>query len=298
MRRQLRETLALPLLLSAILCLTAGCNNIFEWTVDDGSYPALMAEGRRAIQERNYDLAREKFAQAMELEPQSAEARYHFAKASVLAEDVDVFELVQTLTEDDGDGPGGATEIFESEIPTANAIYRVNAVVLDALEPIRHGQTFGDFADADVDLDLAIAYTLRGIFRLRDTNGDGVIDGDDLTTDDFGLGDDGDFSLDGIENLPPEDLNDMIDDVNDLLGEGGDLLGDVLDGTGIDVDELNDLIDSLGGDLSAFYVNTGLPGNPGIGDNDGDGRVDEECLNGIDDDLDGLTDEDSRLAGC
>ena len=72
------------------------------------------------------------------------------------------------------------------------------------------------------------------------------------------------------------------------------MLGD----SGIDVDDLNDLIDSLGGDLSAYYVNTGVPGNPGEGDNDGDGRVDEECLNDIDDDDDGWVDEDSRLAGC
>ena len=104
--------------------------------------------------------------------------------------------------------------------------------------------------------------------------------------------------LEGLDQLPPEDLNDLLDDLNDLLGDGGDVLADALGGSGIDVDELNDLIDSLGGDLSVFYVNTGVPGNPGEGDNDNDGTTDEECLNGLDDDGDSVVDEDARVAGC
>lgn len=280
--------------------LATGCN-IFEWTVDDSSFDALMADGREAIQAADYARAEEKFAAAMELRPQSAEARYHLAKAAVLNADVDVFSLVQTLTDDASGAPGaesGASGIFGFDIPVANSIYRVNALVVDALEPIRVGETEGPFSDANVDLDLALAYTLRGILRLRDTNGDGVIDASDVSLEDFGLDDEGDFSLDGLDNVPPEDLNDMIDDLNGLLDEGGDLLVDALGDSGVDVEELDDLIDSLGGDLSSYYVNTGLPGNPGIGDNDGDGVADEECLNQIDDDGDGFVDEDSRLAGC
>lgn len=284
----------------ACLFLVGGCNNIWEWAVDDESFDALMADGREAIQLADYARAEEKFAAAVEKRPSSADARYHLAKAAVLNAEVDVFSLVQTLTDGAtaGGADAGASGVFGLDVPVANSIYRVNAVVLDALEPIRVGETEGPFSDAKVDLDLAVAYTLRAILRLRDTNGDGVIDAADVSLDDFGLDDQGDFSLDGVDNIPPEDLNDMIGDLNGLLDSGGDLLVDALGDSGIDVDELNDLVDSLGGDLSAFYVNTGLPGNPGIGDNDGDGRVDEECLNRIDDDGDGLVDEDSRIAGC
>jgi hypothetical protein len=284
----------------ACLALIGGCN-IYEWAVDGESFDALMADGREAIQAADYARAQEKFAAAMEKRPTSADARYHLAKAAVLNTDVDVFALVQTLTNntarDDGTD-AGASGIFGLDLPVANAIYRVNAVVLDALQPIRTGATEGPFSDANVDLDLAVAYTLRGILRLRDTNGDNVIDASDLSVDDFGLDDQGDFTLDGVQNVPPEDLNGMIDDLNGLLDDGGDVLVDALDGSGIDVNDLSDLVDSLGGDLSAFYVNTGVPGNPGIGDNDHDGRVDEECLNGIDDDGDGLVDEDARAFGC
>ncbi|GJM43922.1 MAG: hypothetical protein DHS20C21_07640 [Gemmatimonadota bacterium] len=284
------------------LSLLTGCNNILEWGVNEESFDVLMARGRAAIQEAEYAVAEEKFTQAVELRPNSADARYHFAKATVLNAEVDVFSLVQTLTADRPEGSSsagsGASGIFNHEASVANSIYRVNRQVLDALEPIRHRETEGPFSDANVDLDLAVAYTLRGILRLRDTNGDGVIDASDLSPNDFQLGDEGDFSLDGIDNLPPEDLNNMIGDLNLLLDEGGDLLIDALDDSGLDVDELGDLIESLGGDLSAFYVNTGIPGNPGEGDNDGDGLTDEECMNGIDDDGDGTVDEDSRLSGC
>ena len=65
-----------------------------------------------------------------------------------------------------------------------------------------------------------------------------------------------------------------------------------------DVDALNNLYATLQNDVAAYYLNNGIPGNPGEGDNDGDGVADEECFNGVDDDGDGRTDEDARVAGC
>jgi len=285
--------------LLAGLPLVAGCN-ILEWASSDDSFEALMADGREAIQAADYARAETSFGAAMERRPNSADARYHFAKAAVLNADVDVFSIVQTLTDTSPDAGAdtGASAVFGLELSRANAVYRVNAIVLDALEPIRVGRTEGPFSDANVDLDLAVAYTLRGILRLRDTNGDGVIDAADASLDDYGLDDAGGFALDGLETIPAEALNDMITELNALLRSSRDLLLGVLGDSGVDVDALSALIDSLGGDLSAFYVNTGTPGNPGTGDNDHDGITDEECRNGIDDDGDGLIDEDSRVAGC
>jgi hypothetical protein len=287
------------LLTAPVLALLAaiGCNNALEWTADDGSFDALMAAGHQAIRSSDYEAARQSFEAAVEQRPQNSEARFYLAKAAVLAADMDVFDLVQTLTDETGDG---ATEIFETETTLANGLYRTNATVLTSLRAIRSGEAYeGSFAEADVDLDLGVAYTLRGILRLRDTNGDGFIDALDLG-DGFGLvtDDDGEYGLEGLDQVPPDDLNSMIDDMSGLLDEGGDVLNDALGDSGVDVDELNSLVDALGGDLSQFYVNTGLPGNPGEGDNDGDGLVDEECLNQQDDDGDGLVDEDARVAGC
>jgi hypothetical protein len=293
-----RSTRVAAIAVLGALLVGTGCNNIWDWTVDDGSFDALMADGREAIREKEYDRAERKFEQAVDLRPANAEARYYLAKAAVLNGEVDVFSLVRTLTDDD---EGGAGAIFSFDVPEANSVYRVNRVVLDNLEPIRHGEAIeGTFATTNVDLDLAVAYTLRGILRLRDTNGDGVIDALDVSLDDLGFGEDenGDWSLEGVDDVPPDDLNDMIDDLNELLDEGGDVLGDVGDDSGFDLEDLEDLLEDVGADVSAFYVNTGVPGNPGEGDNDGDGLVDEECLNGEDDDADGLVDEDSRVAGC
>jgi hypothetical protein len=282
--------------LAAAALLLPGCN-LWEWTTDSGSYEALVADGRQALRDGDYDLAVTRLSEAVELEPARGEGRYYLAKAAVLQADIDVIELVDTVTADPAEG-GGAEAIFHFETSLADRVYRVNRTVADALAPIHDGTADrSGLASADVDLDLAVAYTLRAILRLRDTNGDGRIDGNDVAVGLFDVNLDGDYSLTGVANLPPEDLNAMLNDLNGLLASGGDLLlGDL--GGGIDTDELGDIIDQLGGDLSAYYVNTGVPGNEGEGDNDGDGAADEECLNDLDDDGDGLVDEDARVLGC
>ena len=283
------------LLLGASVCF-AGCENLWNWTVDDGSYDAALAEGRAAMRASEYARAETAFGRAVDLEPRSGEARYYLAKSAVLASGIDVVGVVRTMTDE---GRAGAVTVFAYPTADADAVYRVNATVLGALEPIRANEAVeGRFDASDVDLDLALAYTLRGILRLRDTNNDGRIDGDDASVEDFALLSDGDFSLAGLENIPPGDLNDMLGDLGDLVDNGGDALVDALADSGVDVQDLQDILDSLGGDISMYYVNTFEPGNPGIGDNDGDGTADEECLNGIDDDGDGRTDEDARVFGC
>jgi hypothetical protein len=154
--------------LLVLVGLVSACNNIWEWTIDSESFDALMSDGREAIRAADYARAEEKFAAAVELRPGHSEARYYFAKAAVLNGGVDVFGLVQTLT--DGTSNDGARTIFGFPVGTANSIYRVNFVVLESLQPIHDGvATEGDFANTDVSLDLAVAYTLRGILRLRDT---------------------------------------------------------------------------------------------------------------------------------
>jgi hypothetical protein len=281
---------------AAAALLLPGCN-LWEWTADSDGYEGLVADGRQALRDGDYDVAVDRLARAVDLDPARGEARYYLAKAAVLQADIDVIELVDTVTADPADG-GGAEAIFHFETTLADRIYRVNRTVADALAPIHDGAADrSGLASADVDLDLAVAYTLRAILRLRDTNGDGRIDGNDVAVGLFDVDLDGDYSLEGVANLPPDDLNAMLNDLNDLLDSGGDLLtGDL--GGGIDTDKLDDIIDQLGGDLSAFYVNTGVPGNEGEGDNDGDGSADEECLNDLDDDGDGLVDEDARVLGC
>jgi hypothetical protein len=274
------------------LTLLAGCENVWEWTAGPDGYDALLADGKNALRAGDYVLALRKLGDAVALEPDRGEARYYWAKAAVLESGIDVVDIVQTII--DADENGGAAAIFGYETAEADRVYRVNLLVMDALLPIHDGAADAEgLGSADVDLDLAVAHTLRGILRLRDTNGDGLIDALDLDVGSFSLEENGGYTLDGVDNLSPDDLNAMLDDLNALLTSGGDLAG----GTGgvIDPEELDELVDSLGGDLSAFYVNTGAPGNPGEGDNDGDGATDEECLNDLDDDGDGRVDEDATV---
>lgn len=284
------------IVLGAAALALPGCENLWSWTADDSGFDAALEEGRTALRVGEYDRAEAAFSRAVELRPRNGEARYYLAKAAVLGSGIDVIALVRAMTDE---GRSGAVTVFEYPASHADAVYRVNATVLAALEPVRANEAVeGTFDASDVDLDLALAYALRGILRLRDTNDDGRIDGDDVSVEDFSLLSDGDFSLSGLDNIPPGDLNDMLDDLNDLVGDGGDALADALGDSGVDVEDLQEILDSLGGDISMYYVNTLLPGNPGLGDNDADGRTDEECLNGVDDDGDGRTDEDSRVFDC
>ena len=278
--------------------LLAGCDNIWEWTADDSSFDALMSDGRDALRSEQYAVAEEKFTAAVEMRPDNSDARYYLAKAAVLSADVDVYFIVQTLT---NHAPGSsAVEIFNYESPRANAIYRANYVVLQNLQPIRLGLALqGSIPRQNVDLDLAIAYLLRAILRLRDTNGDGVVDGNDLPPSALVLSQLGSsYFFEGLQSLTPEQLNSMLGEAGSLLHEGGQVMLDVSGDSGIDVDALNNLYTTLQSDVGAYYFNDGTPGNPGIGDNDGDGVADEECFNGMDDDADGRTDEDARVAGC
>jgi hypothetical protein len=293
-RRGIGRWVGLVLLL-AFLGL-GGCENIWNWTVDDDSFDALLSDGRRAIREAHYGVAVDKLSRAVEIRPENSDARYYLAKAVILRADVDVYELVRSLTEDGSES--GAVEIFAFDVPHANSIYGANRLVLGNLEPIRRGfATEGSFTAEHVDLDLSVAYLLCAILRLRDTNGDGVIDASDVSL--LELIDAGDgFSLEGLNDLTPEQVNALLADVAALLVEGGDLLAGALGDSGVDVEGLQDVTSALQTDMSLYYVNNGLPGNPGIGDNDADGATDEECFNGLDDDGDGRTDEDSRTAGC
>ena len=281
-----------------LVVLLAGCENIWGWTADDDSFDALMSDGRDALRNEQYALAEEKFTEAVQRRPQHSEARYYLAKAAVLNADVDVYFLVQTLTNDTP--ANSAIEIFNYEAPRANAIYRANYVVLKNLEPIRRGLALqGDIPRQNVDLDLSIAYLLRAILRLRDTNGDGLIDGGDLSPAAFLLSQlGGGIAFEGLQNLTPAQINAMLGEAGSLLFDGSVVVLDVAGDSGIDVEALQNVYASLQSDVAAYYLNNGIPGNPGEGDNDGDGVADEECFNGLDDDADGRTDEDARVAGC
>jgi len=168
----------------SILMLFAACNNIWEWTAESDSFDVIMSDGREALRAAEYARAEELFGRAVELRPDHSEARYYYAKAAVLDADVNVFTLVQVLTDRDSEQDGAST-VFNYEIPVANSIYRVNGVVLDNLEPIRQGEaTEGTFSGVDVDLDNNGRWTFNAAIKYIDSTLEGQpSDGDAGRTD-------------------------------------------------------------------------------------------------------------------
>ena len=73
-----------------------------------------------------------------------------------------------------------------------------------------------------------------------------------------------------------------------ILGdlEQAGLLGD---DSAVDIEELEDVIDDVGDTLVKYFIDDGR-------DNDGNNGADEELLDGIDNDNDGLIDEDTRTS--
>ncbi|MDP7235341.1 MAG: hypothetical protein QGI34_01245 [Candidatus Latescibacteria bacterium] len=307
----------LAIVLLCVVVIGAGCEsgNIFGFQgTDDSNTGDLIIKGQGLLRDGKYAEALVEFNKAVSADSLNSDALFFAAKAEFLASGFSVVELLQDMTTEFGSN--GDVPIFSNtkiigikpvftEVEQSKLL-RTMTRILNRLQPIIDGRTTGGFTAEVVSLDSGLARTLKGFLSLRDTNKDGNIDDSDLNlglvkTD---LG----FELD-LETaiLTPDngdDLNAVISDfcegdqstvkqiIEDLKASG---LLDALGDTSIDLSMLETELENLGAALCEYFVNTGTPGNKGIGDNDNDGRIDEEALDGIDNDGDGTIDEDSRL---
>jgi len=291
----------------------AGCDsNIFEFSSGD-SAESLIDEGRGHLRDGDYEEAEAKFAEAMEMEPQNSDARYLHAKAVMQASDFNALNLgaeigeVQFAT---GDELPFSGDDWPSE--RVNTLYSVVNQVYADLRPIYYGETTGNYGPADVDFDLGIIASIKGILSFRDTNVDGTIDDNDfdlrVTWDQDG------FSLTGFylylagymsqgtyrvepaltataDPLPDFLIlaaNELIDNIATVIAEAYDIIVSIATGEfGLDLSEVQDFLIELVAVAPQYRIADGL-------DNDGDGSVDEEVINLIDDDGDGRVDEDSN----
>lgn len=212
-------------------------------------------------------------------------------------------------------------------------IYRATGSVADDLTLIADGLTHGTFDSTSIGLDLALANAVYGLLTLRDTDQDGEIKSPDDLYLDFSIGGSSgneDFEFGSLHHVIANDTlsfpqiianAESFNEVLELLAGTGPspkpiggfkalqakpslverILANIRQAgllssdTSIDVNELTRLINRLGINVRHYFINTGKPGNPGIGDNDKDERVDEEIINGEDDDNDGRIDEDSSF---
>ncbi len=323
-RRNLPQWIGM-FLLAAVIC-GSGCKggNIFgiRGAADD-STADLIVDGQELLRDAKFSEAVTKFAQAKTANPNSSDARYFHAKATLLAAGFSVTELLREVT-DETQTAGASLPLFSPDASLSQtadearktALYRAALDIVDDLEPIAQGQTTGSFSGEDISPDLAIANYIKAVLQLRDTNRDLEIktppdflfnmaraNGNEFRFGDMdtALGPPGATATEKQENA--ESFNGVI---RDLAVGNPSLLGRIIENltqsgliggnegeTSIDLDELEDAVNDIGRVATFFFINNGLPGNDGIGDNDGDGSIDEELLNGVDDDNDGLIDEDT-----
>ncbi|MFQ6093853.1 MAG: hypothetical protein ACE5OR_14465 [bacterium] len=293
------------ILVIAVVSALAGCN-ILSWT--HSKEESHIDRGLELMRQGQYAEAEAEFAQAMEEDPYSADARYHHAKAALSGCSFGIVDLVREISQAESDREQDGTELplySIREIAVADEVYRVNVIIVDDLRPIHDGLTHGTITAADIDVDLAVACLVSAILGLRDTNRDGTIDDGDLLLDISYSAALEDYSILGLQQflgggamscplhiggsaVSPEDINLLIDYVLNLIEESADVLVAAVQEltTGLSIDNIRGLLDDVRTTITKYYYDDER-------DNDGDGSIDEERLDGLDDDGDGLIDEDT-----
>ncbi|MCH7818446.1 MAG: hypothetical protein IIB40_02700 [Candidatus Marinimicrobia bacterium] len=282
----------------------AGCN-IFSWSATPEESEDLLEDGLEFMLDGNFEAAESLFALGLLEDSLNSDLLYNHAKATLLSSGESIITILNELQKFDqpsGTNPGANISLpfFGREKPEQDNLYVTNITIFNDLNPIFDSTivTTGSIEKDDITLDLFIANTVKGILRIADTNGDERIDDKDFDLSMFSTGSGGfEFDSSFVDSLGAEDLNALISSVTDIIDNAGDIFEELLGDTDIDTTIIDNLMDDITGSLEWYYVNTLVPGNEGEGDNDGDGVVDDECINQIDDDGDGLIDEDAIVTG-
>ena len=296
------------------MAITLSSCNIFSWTSSPDEGEDLLKDGLDFMFDGDFDAAESLFALGLLTDSLNSDLLYNHAKATLLSSGTSIVTIIDKLANFDQGAPlGSAVPFLDSRWPgEQDTLYRTNIVIFKDLEPIFDERTTGSIKKEDISLDIFIANTVKGIMRIADTDGN-----DSITVKDFQLSflsNDSGFAFDDLSDFldNPEDLNTLLTNMGNILEGGGDLLSGFLGESTIDTSAIDSLLEDITGSLDFYFVNTFIEGdsnavppipdigkkdNPGFGDNDNDGFADDECLNGDDDDRDGLTDEDAIITG-
>lgn len=287
------------MIFSLILILIVGCN-IFDWTSE--SKEEAFYEGLDLFNEGKFNQAKEKFAEAMEADPNRSDYRYYHAKAVVFEANLNFFAIAQNIIKVDTASVLGVTLplytkdrdlTLEQDAEIKNNIYGVSLICHHDITPIYLEQTYGDIKAQDIYFDYSILSLSLALLRLRDTNGDHIIGPDDFYLE-IHKSNDGNYLIDLIGVI------EYLQDPQNRMGFNHALLSSVgyasdgisalskifsSDTTYFNQTDLTDLLNNISSAANRYQIDDDL-------DNDGDGFIDEEILNGIDDDGDGWVDED------
>jgi len=321
--------------LAALALAASGCN-IFKEAV--GTSPDTadqhIFEGQLLLQKAEYAQALDEFSAALAKDSSKSEAYYGAAKARLLEQHINMFQLLQSFQNNDGKTIPflGEPDSIKDKIYVANR--GINAYLGLLADRDARGLSDGIIPARRFSADYALASAIEAVLSIADFNGDGRINSkDNVLSGIIDFTDPTKLNPDSIMAHIADLKNDTakIGALNNLLDKSSDLLAKSDKAIDLFLNGALDKKDSLVGgvkcdtaDSNCQKVKSALPGaadqvgDSAIGqvkkfiqdagatvviykvfdkvDNDGDGCIDEELLDGIDNDGDGRVDEDSRGA--
>ncbi|MCP4631466.1 MAG: hypothetical protein GY855_00960 [candidate division Zixibacteria bacterium] len=295
--KQLMGLTILVMFLAGIALTSTGCN-IFGWTAKDDNATGYIAEGKKFMRDGDYANAEAEFQKAIDADPANADAYYYHAKATVLAAGINIGTLIDDLnTSNEGESlplyTRDSSMTKAEDAANKNRLYQANLTAYNDLLKIMDNEATGNFNSKDIAVDFLVAMSVTGIVGMRDTDRDGDVDTTDIYLEIIAI-DDGVYFIAGIDsffNYNPGEatmapypntgaiyFNALLAWVDDLFTFHLDEVIDILEDSNpeIDFDEVRYLIDDFLEVMRKYYVNTGIDGNRGEINNDGDGDTDEE----------------------
>jgi len=320
--------------LAGLALALTGCN-LFKETVGTAPETANqhILEGQIYLQKAEYPQALKEFDAALAKDSSKSEAYYGAAKARLLEQRINMFQLLESFQNNDGKSIPflGEPDSIKDKIYVANR--GINVYLGRLADRDARGLSDGIIPARRFSADYALASAIEAVLSIADFNGDGRINSkDNILSGIIDFTDPTKLNPDSIMANIADLKNDTakIAALNNLLDKSSLLLANSDKAIDLFLNGALDKKDSLIGqtcaaaDTNCQKAKTALPGgadqvgDSALGqvkkfiqdagstvviykvfdkvDNDGDGCVDEELLDGIDNDGDGRVDEDSRGA--
>lgn len=244
----MRRLVAVGLLSVLLIVVFGGCN-IFSFTAPSDSSSDNLEDGRDALRDGDYVTAIEKFEAVLEDDPNHAFAHWGLAKAYFRQTGFTSITVMSEISAfDSGQMPFMSTPIVE-----ANALYQgaINSN-LHLREIFVGNATNSELYDSTIALDFTGILAIQTILTFRDTDVNGVIDGNDLNMNVFLS--DSDLDLTEWDNMDPAAQAQIDGIINSLLADSAgaiaalDVFIESLDTSitsGFDTDNLGGVLEGI-----------------------------------------------------
>jgi len=179
--------------------LIGGCSkgvNIFGWTSPTGGSPqASIANGDAQFASGNYEGAMASYDAAVKADPRNSRARYGYVKAYLKSIGLDLATFLKNYSNENS-APSFVVSTVSNNIVLRGTPYlliddpskpfgvdlkkfeKLVDVLIIYLDPIARGECDGYINPKSVGLNinLAFAHLLKGVFLILDNNNDGILD--------------------------------------------------------------------------------------------------------------------------